>query len=46
MAESMLAVVKATADGSLYDVDPSNIEKIPGRGSDVTVEGEADSQQE
>lgn len=42
VAEAFLAAVKATADGSLTDVDPSNIQKIPGRGSDVTVEGEAD----
>ena len=46
VAESMLAAVKATADGSLFDVDPSNVEKIPGRGRSVTVEGEAGSQRE
>ncbi|MGN8219672.1 M14 family zinc carboxypeptidase (plasmid) [Halococcus morrhuae DSM 1307] len=46
VAEAMLAAVKATADGSLSDVDPSSIKKIPGRGSDVTAEGEAGSQRE
>lgn len=40
VAEAFLAAVKATADGSLTDVDPTDIQKIPGRGSSVTVEGE------
>jgi hypothetical protein len=38
VAESLLAVTKATADGSLSDVDPSNVQEIPGRGNDFTVE--------
>ena len=38
VAESLLAVTKATADGSLSDIDPSNVQEIPGRGSDFTVE--------
>ncbi|SFL34569.1 Zinc carboxypeptidase [Halogranum rubrum] len=42
VAEAFLTAVKATADGSLTDVDPSKVEEIPGRGSSVTVEGEAD----
>lgn len=39
VAESLLTALNATADGSLSDVDPSNIRQIPGRGDDVTVEG-------
>jgi hypothetical protein len=46
VAEAMLAAVKATADGSLSDVDPSKVEEIPGRGSDVVAEGEAGMQRE
>jgi hypothetical protein len=40
VAESLLALAKATADGSLTDVDPSNVQQIPGRGSGVVAEGE------
>lgn len=39
VAESLLAVAKATADGSVHNVDPSNVTQIPGRGSSVAVEG-------
>lgn len=46
VAESLLAVTKATATGSLSDVDPSNVTQIPGRGDDVTAEGEADRKPE
>lgn len=42
VAEAFLAAVKATADGSLSDVDPAKVQQIPGRGSSVTAEGEAD----
>jgi hypothetical protein len=38
VAESLLAATKATADGSLSDVDPSNVRQIPGRVNDFTVE--------
>jgi hypothetical protein len=40
VAESLLALAKATADGSLSNVDPSNVQEIPGRGSGVVAEGE------
>lgn len=44
VAESLLTALNATADGSLSDVDPSNVQQIPGRGESVTVEGgETDS---
>ena len=39
VAESLLVAMKATATGSLSDIDPSKVQKIPGRGSSVTVEG-------
>lgn len=39
VAESLLAVTKATADGSVHRVDPSNVTQIPGRGSSVVAEG-------
>ena len=39
VAESLLTATKATATGSLSDIDPSNVQQIPGRGDDVTVEG-------
>lgn len=38
VAESLFAALNATANGSLSDVDPSNVQEIPGRGDDVTVE--------
>jgi hypothetical protein len=39
VAESLLAVAKATADGSVHNADPSNVTDIPGRGSSVVAEG-------
>lgn len=40
VAESLLALAKATADGSLSNIDPSNVQEIPGRGSGLVAEGE------
>lgn len=40
VAESLLAVTKATATGAVHDVDPSNVTQLPGRGESVVVEGD------
>lgn len=36
--EGLLSVVEATADGSLYDVDPDNVSELPERGEYFPVE--------
>lgn len=36
--EGVLSVVEATADGSLYDVDPDNVSELPERGDYFPVE--------
>ena len=36
--QAVLAAAEATADGSLYDVDPENVDELPERGDSYTVE--------
>lgn len=36
--EGLLSVVEATADGSLYDIDPDNVSELPERGQYFPVE--------